>query len=277
MSNPSAGLSAKELREDRVIEALRSSMALFRGVPVAITKRPDRDPNGHGGCDAVLKAASDELAVEVEILESFPGQYADDAAFRKYFVPLAPGIARSSPQSTIWIVVPVGALPKSTSWPQIAHLLKQGVISELSSMGREGVTQPQITGVPFRPTIMKRATPPGRPGCMLARADPGTELEKTISTALGHGNRQLVSYKREGKKTIVVLDSDDVALASPLGIVRSVAAVPLPGQAIDDVYVARTMPEDVFIYPARIGGRVLPDLPELLEYMRLREAPAAHQ
>ncbi len=78
----------------------------------------------------------------------------------------------------------------------------------------------------------------------------------------------LAPYKRAGKKTILLLESDDIALVNAISLAQafSTAAASENLSGIDEVYLAEADREPVWFYPVKMGGRIYPEVPEFEEY-----------
>ena len=66
------GTERTRRREDRVIDELCSFLAQLDGGEVVRLSHPDREPGGHGGCDAIILRSGERVAVEHTSIHEVP-------------------------------------------------------------------------------------------------------------------------------------------------------------------------------------------------------------
>ena len=241
-----------ELKNEEPI--CRAVMCLIEGRdggPMTVTDRPDRTDRRRPAVELLFESPSKRYAIEHTRIESFPSQIADGKAFSDLLEPLETALSGRLP-GCFMLVVAVGAtdgIRASDHW-RIRGLVERWILSRASSLEGQGpsstVTE-QPPGVPF-PLILHRT--PTRRGSRLRifRGRP-EELEPQragrVQQAVARKCPKLAVQKVDGRETILVLESDDIALANCADICASVSLA-LAGR--DDV------PDSVFLVDTA-GGR----------------------
>ncbi len=258
-------------RQERTIEQFCARLSAIEGQQVRIVERPDRDNPGQGGCDAIIDRGGCRFALEHTTVDSVVNQRADDARFNQVVVPLEEAIRRAHPDSWVEIIVPVHAIPTGTDWSQIAGAIRAGCIQAIAQMPfGEEYREFALDGVPF-PVWICRREDRHNPVCYVMRQAPRdlhTHLENNMARAIREKRDQLAFYRTQGLPTLLLLDSDEIALAnrdSLAGAFRR-AADREPPEEFDEVFLAVTWRVPIWIYPVKLYSRLYPDLPEFRRY-----------
>lgn len=258
-------------REDRTIDQFCSRLSLIERQEVVVVSRPDRENPGRGGCDAIINRGGPRFALEHTTVDTITGQRADDARFRQVVVPLEIAIRTAHPDSWTQITVPAHAIPSAVSWGAITDALREGCIRAIAQMPFDGRwRQFEFQGVPF-PVLISRRKDPKDPACYVMRVPPGSlesHLENNMAQAIREKRGQLGSYRRQGLSTILLLDSDEFVLTNRDSLAeafRRAAARETPDE-FDEVFLAVTYQNPIWIYPLKLHDRLYPDLPEFERY-----------
>ncbi len=262
-------------REDRAITQFCERLSAIENQAVTILDRPDQSNPGKGGCDAIISRGADQQALEHTTIDSFARQREDDAKFEQVVVPLEEAIRVALPDSYVWVSIPVHVIPKGIDWRGLAQQLETECIKtllEMPSAGPWGETRPYtLNGIPFPVNLMK-CDAPGNPGCHVMRikpADQQNQLVANMVTALQNKDTQLAPYKERGFRTILLLDSDDVALVNrdTLADACKLAMTQYNPNAIDEIFIAEADNEPIWFYPVKLGDRAHP-MPEFRDYFK---------
>ena len=204
-------------RQERTIEQFCARLSAIEGQEVRIVERPDHDNPGQGGCDAIIDRGGHRFALEHTTVDSVVNQRADDARFNQVVVPLEEAIRRAHPDSWVEIIVPIYAVPTGTDWSQIAEALRVGCIQVIAQMPfGEEYRESVLDGVPF-PVWICRREDRHNPVCYVIRQGPSnlhTHLENNMARAIREKRGQLAFYRGQGLPTLLLLDSDEIALAN---------------------------------------------------------------
>jgi hypothetical protein len=155
------------------------------------------------------------LAIEHTIVETFSGRKLDDARFLKIFASLEREVKDAFPYWTcLWI--PTFAIQPGTNWDIAKSSICAWLWRNVPDLP-EGRTKHQVSGVPFSLTVEKRTSMP--PGFWVGRLTPAGEdgskqLVEKFCAALADKNDQLQKYRASGAETILLAESDDIALVS---------------------------------------------------------------
>lgn len=254
-------------REDKTIEQFCTRLAAIEGRQIHIIARPDRDNPGQGGCDAILDRGGQIFALEHTTIDCIVGQREDSARFRQVVVPLEEAIRSAYPDSWIKICVPSHAVPTGTDWGEMRDALLRGCVRAIGDMPfGESRREFRFEGVPFRVWITKRRSPRD-PGCYVMRTAPGnleTHMVENMTSVIREKGKQLASYRLDGLATILLLDSDEFALTDRDALAQAfrAAAERETPEEFDEVFMAQTFLDPIWIYPVKLNDRLYPDLPE---------------
>lgn len=234
-----------------------------------ITRWPDEEQRTTRACDAFAEAAgATPLAIEHTKIETFMSRKLDDARFQKIFASLEAELKGSFP---CWVElwVPTFALQPGTDWNRVKSSLKAWLMRRIQTLS-EGRAKYEVPGVPFPVTVEKdsdlrasflvgRLVPPGK--------DDKMELVDAFSSALTDKNEQLAEYWRSGARTLLLAESDDIALVSAVTLYKAFlcaqSRVSFPN--IEQVWMAHTYaPEKwceivCFLGPEEIMDKVNPE------------------
>jgi hypothetical protein len=143
------------------------------------------------------------------------------------------------------LIIPTFGIQTGTDWNGIRDTLREWLLTQVSALPFDR-TDHQIEGVPFRISIWKedgcgrgfgvaRWTPPG--------LHTNGELTEIVATALYNKNDQLQRYRTNGDETVLILETDDIALISHVQLYKAFlqASACIPTPNIDQVWMARTI------------------------------------
>ncbi|HIJ75991.1 MAG TPA: hypothetical protein HPP81_04670 [Deltaproteobacteria bacterium] len=139
------------------------------------------------------------------------------------------------------------AVKKGQNWSAIQNALKTWLITDVSRLGDENHTLDHIPGVPFRLHITKASS--RRPGLFFARYDPGDNtLPDRTRQLLVRKAEKLLRYQSAGKTTVLLVESEDIALmneAKMLAAVRTAFADGPPSGVHQLWYVDTSIPIEI--------------------------------
>lgn len=264
-------MGEKEEREDRVIAQFCERLGLIQGGGVSVVSRPDRESQGTGGCEAIIRRGGTLHALEHKTVDTFPGQREDSARFRQVVVPVEEAINQTFPDSAVEITVPIGAVPAGQPWGKLTASLISGCKDAVGALKFGERSEVNLPGVPF-PVRISRHRKSADPNCLVMRFAPDDvvgELARVLPDVIKKANQQLASYKKDGYPTILLLDTDDFVLITRPQVAEALAQItPVTDlTAIDEVFIAESYRRPVWIYPVKISSRVYPNVVEYRQFL----------
>src|ERR1051326_6314292 len=217
-----------------------------------ITRWPDKENRNARACDAYAEADDHRpLAIEHTNIETFNRQLLDSARFMKVIGELEDELKNAFTCRTTFIV-PTFAIQPGTDWRLIKTALRQWLLDNVPNLP-EGRSKHNIEGVPFEVTVDIDRDKRQRSLFFVMRWEPPNldnydQLTESIAAALTDKNDQLRTYRtvttyRELEvKKILILESQDIALASPATLYKAFlkARDRVVSNNIDQVWVANT-------------------------------------
>jgi len=213
----------QEFGQKELIARLLDLYNKVQAYQYTITRWPDEEERTRRACDAFAESAgANPLAIEHTKIETFISRKLDDARFLKIFGSLEAELKSTFPCCVeLWI--PTFALQRGVDWNTIRSSVKAWLLMNVRTIA-EGRGKYVIPNVPFPLTVEKhldmpsnflvgRFVPPGK--------DDQTELVDKFSSALTDKNAQLAEYRRRGAGTILLAESDDIALVSPVTLYKA--------------------------------------------------------
>jgi len=230
--------------QDKVIDELLVMLNAHCKGDYRITRRPDKENRRSKEIDAYAEANGRRpLAIEHTSIESFTGQKLDSARFVNVLGPLESELEGVF-EFRLDLTIRVASIVTGVDWRVIRESTKKWLLRNANNLpfGRSKHTVP---GVPFELAITKHPEEPGK--VWIARFAPSNEdtqvqLAVATSAALRHKYEELTLYKAAGAITILIVESDDIALASPATLYAAyyLAARLFPPVELDQVWFACT-------------------------------------
>lgn len=264
-------------RAKRVIEKVLEFLSRAINLPCEITEFPDEIERRLPACDALAIVGRKNVAVEHTSIDSIPFQRRDDSRFKKVLGPLEDELAGKLPTSGHYhLVIEMNAIPTGVNWDDVSQSICawcQKVAPTLEIRGP--FTAPRHfargmpEGVPSQVTLYRW---PGRDGEFKAARFSPDDLErqrvKVIYQALASRGVKVARYRNSGFRTILILESDDIALANDSDIgqafvnaINKCGSTPLP----DEVYLIQTEVEPYDFYCLKFGDALFPNAAILKE------------
>lgn len=207
-----------------------------------MTRWPDKEDRQSRACDAYAEAPdTPPLAIEHTLVQTFNDQKKDSARFMKICGELEDEL-KTTFSFRVSLTISTFSITTGGNWNKIKDTLHDWLVANVDKLPW-GRSDHQVTDVPFPFTIKKRQDSNKQFG--VARWAPSPvegELVGIIARALSDKNDQLSKYRSLGATTILLLESDDIALVNwPTLYSAFLAAqqcVSTPN--IDQVWLART-------------------------------------
>jgi hypothetical protein len=242
---------AKEPKnEQRICKAVMSLLAHRRGEHIISAQPVDAVVRDRPAVEWVFDTPTAKFAVEHTRIESFSNQIGEGKLFAQLLAPLESELAGKLP-GAFFLIVDVGAVKApSTEHAEIRRILAEWVLAKGADLEPEEQSGPdgkcditeRPTGVPFEVTLHRDADYDSRLFIVQNVVGDLQSLQRDrIRTALARKCPKLLQASKDGRGSILVLESDDVALANRRAIANAtVAELSARDDAPDIVIWART-------------------------------------
>lgn len=242
---------AKEPKNEQLIcKAVMNLVAQRRGEPIISAQPVDVIVRDRPAVEWVFETPTGKFALEHTRIESFSNQISEGKLFGQLLGPLEAELADKLPGAFLLIVDVGAAKAPSTQHAEIRKILAEWVLAKGAGLESEEQSGPDgkcdITekpaGVPFEVTLHRDADYDSR--LFIIQNLPGDResLQRDrIRTALARKCPKLLQSTKDGRVSIPVLESDDVALANRRSIANAtIAELSARDDAPDIVVWART-------------------------------------
>lgn len=257
--------------EELICKAVMSVIARRRGERIISAEPVDTVVREKPAVEWVFDTTTAKFAVEHTRIESFSGQIAEGKLFAQLLEPLEAELAGRVP-GEFWLVADVGAAKaRSTEHAEIRKLLTEWILAEGAGLEPEAQAGPDAkcaitakpTGVPFEVTLRRQTDCDSVLFIMqgISGDSEGPQRER-IRTALARKCPKLLEASKGGRVSILVLESDDVALANLRTIATAtIAELAARDDSPDVVIWARTSTRPWKAWLFREGDKTYPNVP----------------
>jgi hypothetical protein len=181
---------------------------------VGIDSWPDEVNRETKDIDAL--AGGGRFAIELTSLDSIPNQRRRDAQFEQVIQGLE---AELSPimQFRLVVSIHVSAIQTGQDWPKARESIKAWVLTESAGLAYGSHAGFQIPGLPFLANVDKLGNP-WKPKLVFRRHGSEAEFQPDydkVRALLEDKASKLRPYSASGKTTILLVESQDMALMSP--------------------------------------------------------------
>jgi len=247
-----------KLHEKKVIKEVLKYISKKINQPYRIISYPDEVNRNSPACDMLVSFGDKKFAIEHTSIDSIPNQRRDSNRFIKLLSPLENELDNKLPMPGHYqLVIDMDVIPalNRSNGSKIYQSIKDWCIKIAPTLSMGGThsdkkhfARDRIPGVPFKITLYKW---PRRDGeFRIARFSPEQieeKREEVLKQALCSRGEKVVNYKKKGYRTILILESNDRALANFSDIenalnnaVEELKNIELP----DEIYSIETEIED---------------------------------
>ena len=258
--------------ELNVIKEVLEFLSKTINVSYKIIEYPDESERNLPACDALVLVGIRNVAVEHTSIDSIPSQRRDDQRFMALLGPLKSELAGKLPTPGHYqLVIPMNAIHTGIDWADVCLRIREWCQKVAPNLGIGGSsTAPRHfvrevpQGTPFEVTLYRW---PGRDGqfkiARLCPADLANQRKEVICQALISRGAKVARYRNSGFRTILVLESNDIALANASDIgqafvnaMKKFDSAELP----DEVYLIETEGEPHYLHCLKFGDKIVPNI-----------------
>lgn len=267
-------MSFGEKHRQRVCQSVLNFVSLRSGQPLSNLKEPDKEERQKAAVDYSFCCGKQDYVMEHTLVESLPDQIQDDRQFMDLLGPLENELNGKLPLPGHYkMTVNFGAVKGARNKVQIQGLIKTWV---LQNAGRLEIGSPATAsrhfvtakpdGVPFEITLYRWGNLDGLEGRFLIQRFVPEDLEEKrrerIRIALDAKCKKLAASKGENRKSILVLESNDIALANAVDIGKALtlelqrADLQIP----DEIYSIGTETPHWVIWVLKFENQLFPEV-----------------
>jgi hypothetical protein len=243
----------------RVLDAINGAI----GSSYVVTRHPDLDNRMSRDVDAYAESSGlKPLAIEHTEILSLREQNRDSAWFVSALGDLEQELAGVFPFH-LDIVVPYIYVAPGSNWERVRRLVREWLVANCAALP-DGYARFDVPGVPFGLALWKRKSADGDGRVLLMREVPPGDREalllQEMHRSLSHKYERLADYRQGGAASVLVLQSEDIALVSPQSLyeafLRATRQEPRP--ALDQVWMLSVGAAYCFHGAATVLERVNP-------------------
>ena len=265
------GLSTNSMPDKEIIRKALDFLCKAVGVSGEIYEFPDKIQSRSPACDVLATVGKRRVAVEHTSVDSYLSQRGDDPRFREVLGPLENDLRGKLLLPGHYILcVDVNVIPTRNDWNVLCRRIRKWclkiaptlVMADPSTVpGHFAREIPK--GVPFELTLYRFSRRDGE--FRVARSSPPDledQRKQVMQEMLASRGAKVAAYRNSGYRTILVLESHDIALANDVDIgqafVRAInksSSDPLP----DEVHLVQTEVEPYDFWCLKFEDAVFPN------------------
>jgi len=258
-------------RQNIVVKETLGFISKSRGVVCEIFDYPDEKERKLPACDVLALIDGKKVAIEHTSIDSIPFQRRDNSRFMALLGPLEKELTGKLPTPGHYqLIVDMGVIPTGIKWDIVRSRITlwcQEVASSLeigsSSTASRHFIREKPEGIPFEVALYRW---PGRDGKLrIARFMPhdleNKRVEVIVQSLVSRGVK-ISEYKDRGFRTILILESNDIALgnASDIGqaFVSAIHRSKLK-RFPDEVYLVETEMAPYYFHCLKMDDALFPE------------------
>lgn len=258
----------------RVCQAILNFISWRRAQPLSDLQEPDKLERQKTAVDYSFRCGAQHYLLEHTLVESLPGQIQDDRQFMDLLGPLENELNGKLPAPGHYnLTVHFGAVKGAKEKTKIQNLIKAWVLQKAGKLEiGSPATAPRhfIKGkpkdVPFELVLYRWGDLPGLEGRLLIQRFAPDDLEQKrrerIRIALNGKCRKLAESKKSSFRSILVLESNDIALANAVDIGKALILELEEGQwqIPDEIYTIGTETPHWVIWILKFNDQLFPNV-----------------
>jgi len=257
--------------EEKVLGAALLYIGKLTGETLTTFSRPEARERRRKTVDLLAQGSSSKYAIEHTRIESFDGQILDNYQFSDLLGPIPLMVAGFLPAENRFVLSVGTKAVKGVKDPERVRNALITWIHEKAPLLKPGSNR-HLPGtyvrefppdVPFEVSLSRWHS--RRKGLTIGRLEPGDleeQRQMRIRTALAEKCPKLHRAKSGGRVSVLVLESDDLALAN-CSLVASAVLEELKTRddVPDQIYLVETEAEPWAVWTIKCGSPVFPDTP----------------
>lgn len=237
MAKDESKIKVKEL-----IQRFVSHLAAEGHMGLQVDRWPDEETRDSKDIDA----EAGDFAIEHTSIDTIANQRRDSAWFKRA-VGCPEGELHWEHPFRLVVTLPYEGIQLGQQWAKIKAALHSWILNQSPDLSKGSHIIRNVPDIPFEFRVSKR--PSQRPGVFFGRyGAPEKSFLKHIKEQLDRKVQKLVPYRNKGKRTILLVESDDMALMNEGLMVEGIkSSYPdnLP-TGIDQIWFADTsIPEEI--------------------------------
>jgi hypothetical protein len=203
------------MKDKKIVDSFVAFMAATRVAGLKVERRPDEEKNGD------IDAIAGPFAIEHTSIDTVPDQRRDGAWLGTMLGDLE---SKTVVSENMQVVFNPDAVRPGQDWAAINAALKSYLEGPARGLPQNRYVPVRIDGVPFDVHIFKwQPVPSLPPRVTFGRFAPGdATLGQRLREQSDRKIEKLAPYQAEGKCTILLLESDDVALMNHVKMASAV-------------------------------------------------------
>lgn len=194
------------LTDKRVIGLFVNFLVNNGNTGLTISSWPDEENRQTSDIDAIAGS----FAIEHSSVDTVQDQRRDSAWFLEVVKPLEEEFFHKLP-FRLNLILPYEGIQRGQKWPKITSALLSWIRDESPKLAFGSHEVRSTPGIPFTFHVIKKRS--DRPGLILGRFAPDIQgLSSRLRKQLDRKAVKLSRYKSEGKITILLVESNDIAL-----------------------------------------------------------------
>jgi len=246
-------MSNRTTHQKTLIHAVLTHYNTASGLAYGVTRWPDEEERNNRACDAYAESSGQvPLAIEHTLIPSFDLQKQHDAQFMRVIGDLEVELKHSF-LFDLSLSIPMFAIQKGQDWPEIKTTVKGWLLANADTIpaGRSKVSIPDV---PFDVELTRDDDL--APLFSVARLLDSSlnipeQLAASIAGALADKDEQLTRYWEDGSQTLLILESQDIALVNRGMIYKAFLAAhaQVNPKHVREVWLAETYgPDENFLF-----------------------------
>lgn len=257
----------KKEGEKRVCNVVVDIMSKREGMEIESINYPDEDERNEEAVDMLIRCSVGEIVLEHTTIESYPKQLEDWSEIRKLLKPMANMLEGKLPVLGQYeLAVDVGACKGAKDTEGIQKALAEWIEKKAPSLrvgspevAPEHYIKERPNGVPFEVTLCRW---PGNDGKFYLAENAPDDLQERrrerIKVALEDKCPKLCKARGDGRKSVLVLELDDISLGSHIYVGEAlVEELNLRNDVPDEIYLVRTELEEEWVVWVMKEGRTM--------------------
>lgn len=257
--------------KETIIKAFFQYLKDKAGLDYQIIDYPDTHIRNKPACDAIALVGKEKIALEHTSIDSVLEQRLNDSRLLKVLRPLEKEMSNRLPQPGHYLlVVHLHVIPTGINWDDVRFRIRNWCLNVAPTLEIGGPRSSpkhfkcdKPTGVPFEVCLYRW---PRRNGQFFIGQFAPDNLEDmredVLHRALTSRGKKVSRYRKFGYRTVLLLESNDLTLASSsaIGLALVRATTRLPKEDLpDEVYLVETDVSPWFFHCLKLSNRMFPE------------------